>query len=188
MAELNLKNLSTGLQFPWSRASRLWYILWGIVPIFGWFLLIGYVKTVVLELVKGKNKELPKIEGLGESFVEGVKIVIFLIPTMVVLGLISAIPFGGQALASLIGLFIVPWLLIDFLVTGKFESLWKIQETFDVVIGNSLEYVSSLIKTIVYAIVYGCLSFVLVGIPCLFFGQGYFLADFYRKHSKGKKK
>lgn len=176
------KSLGEGLKYPWGKASRQWNILWVLIPIFGWFALIGYFKKIIQELVKGNTKTLPAFGGFWKNFTEGLMAFVFLIPTIVILSVLNAIPVAGNAAAFIIQLFILPWLVINFLVKGDFASLWEVKKAFFKVFNNAVDYLWALLKQIVYWVVYGVLSIVLVGIPGYAFGPYYFLADFYRRN------
>jgi hypothetical protein len=177
------QSIEQGLKYPWNKASRLWYILWILVPIFGWFALIGYMKTIVKELVTKQRKELPEFGPFWDNFTQGVKVIIFIIPTYIVLSLIGAVPIIGTALYYIVSIFIIPWLMINFFVKDSFSALWELQKAFDIVFNNAVEYIIAAIKTLIYEVVYGLLSIVLIGIPCYAFGNLYFLTDFYKKYN-----
>jgi len=176
------QSLEQGLKYPWQKPRRLWNILWILLPIFGWLALTGYVKKIVKNLATGKRKEIPAFGGFWNNFVQGVKIFIFLIPTYIVLSLINEIPIGGTALYYIISIFLLPWLIINFFVKGKFSALWELKKVFNIVFKNAVEYIIAFVKTIIYEVIYGILSIVLVGIPCYTFGNLYFLTDFYQKY------
>jgi hypothetical protein len=188
MSKMNFENfkkeLKIGLKYPWNNSSRLWYILWILVPIFGWAALIGYYKTIVNNLISNNRKELPPFGDVMTNFKEGVMIFIFFIPTFVVLGLVSIIPFVGQAINVFASIFLVPWLSINFFTKGTFDSLWELKKAFNIVTNNIKEYIYVWLKTAVFSIIYAVLSLVLVGIPCGTFGKMYFFTEFYTKYKK----
>ena len=173
-----------GLKYPWGKPGRLWNILWFLVPIIGWFALHGYIVRIVQDLNKGRVKELPKMDKFWDKFVLGFMIFIKMIPFCILLGIISwilqLIPVAGMVAYGFISLFIVPYLMINLMVTEKFSSLFEFSKVVKVVFGNFRKYVIALIMTLFYVAVYVLLSFVLVGIPCLSFGGNYFLVEFYR--------
>ena len=53
-------DFGTAFKYPFNRAKRMWYILWLLVPIIGWFALGGYSIRLVKEFTKGKYKHLPE--------------------------------------------------------------------------------------------------------------------------------
>lgn len=174
-------SLEKGLKYPWNKASKLWNILWVFLPIFGWFALAGYGKKIVRELILKQNKHLPAFGGFWNNFQQGVIIFVFFIPTWIVLSLINFIPFVGWIFYFFLTIFIIPWLTMNFFIKEKFAALWDIQKAFDVVFSHGKEYVFAFLKTIIFSVIYGLLSFVLVGIPAYVFGNMYFLAEFYKK-------
>ena len=107
---------------------------------------------------------------------------VFFIPTIIVLMILQMIPFIGQLVYIVLIVFIVPWLTVNFFVKGTFVSLWELDKAFHKVFDNAIEYLIAYLKTLVYSVIYGLLSLILVGIPCYMFGQLFFIADFYRKH------
>lgn len=176
------KDFKTGFSYPWGKASRLWNILWILLPIFGWFALFGYGKKIVRSIVAGNTRELPAFGRFWKNFREGVFIIVFMIPTIAALMILNMVPLIGNLAACLFGIFLMPWLTMNFLVKETFESLWEIEKAYKKVVANIVEYIFTLLKALVFSIVYFVLCFVIVGIPCLTFGKNFFLAEFYRKH------
>lgn len=177
-----INGLKEGLKYPWGKASRLWLVLWVLVPIFGWFALGGYGKKIVRSIVSGHKKELPEFGKFWTNFKEGIFILVFMIPTMVVLVLMSTVPFIGKTVTILADLFLFPWLATNFFMKETFDSLWEIKKAYQIVSNHLVEYLFMFLKTIAYTIIYGILSIVLVGIPCLSFGSNFYWAEFYGKH------
>ncbi|MDP3918503.1 MAG: DUF4013 domain-containing protein [Nanoarchaeota archaeon] len=175
-------SIEAGLKYPWGKAKRLWNILWVLIPVFGWFALIGYVRNIVLSIVKGNTKELPEFGKFWDNFFMGLKLFIFLIPLMVVIMLLNIVPFVGAFLAFFAQVLVLPYIIIHLFVTDKFESTFDYNRWWRVVGGNFTEYLVAFLKTLVYAIVYGLLSFVLIGIPCYAFGMNIYIAEFYAKY------
>ncbi|MBN2420668.1 DUF4013 domain-containing protein [Candidatus Woesearchaeota archaeon] len=176
------KDFKAGFSYPWGRASRLWNILWVLLPIFGWFALAGYGKKIARSLISGNTKELPVFGGFWNNFKEGVFIFVFMVPTMIVLFALNLVPLFGQLAYFLAAFGLLPWLIMNFFMKETFESLWDIKKAYRIVSTNVVEYLFAMLKTILYTIVYGMMCIVLVGIPCLAFGQNFFLAEFYRKN------
>jgi len=178
------KSLKQGLKYPWNKASKLWNMLWILLPIFGWFALAGYVKKIVRELINGQRKNLPAFGGFWSNFKQGIIIFIFLIPTMFVLSIISAIPIIGGTLNLLVSIFLVPWLIMNFFVKETFNALWEVKKAFNIVTENIVDYLWAYLKTLIYTAIYGILSIFLIGIPCYLFGRSYFLTEFYKNYKE----
>ena len=176
------KDLKLGLKYPWNKASRLWNILWILIPILGFFALFGYLKKIVRAIVKGKNKQLPEFGNFFTNLSDGFIIFIFMIPTFLVLGLLALVPLVGELLYALAVIFLVPWLTVNFFMKETFDSLWEIKKAFNIVVDNIREYLFAFLKTICYLVIYWFLSLVSIGIPCLMFGKAYYLAEFYKKY------
>ena len=176
------KDLQEGLKYPWNKAGILWNILWMLIPIFGWFAIIGYVRNITVGLVKGKRKELPAFGKFWDNFLMGLKLFIYLIPTIIVLMVISAIPMVGSILQLLVAIFLLPWLMINLFVKDEFGALWELKKAFNMVFDNARDYILAYLKTLVFSLIYGIASMVLIGIPCSVFGKYYFLTEFYSKY------
>lgn len=178
----------TGLKYPWGQPKRLWNILWFLLPIFGWFALGGYAKKIVNSIVKGNTKELPEFGQFWDNFVKGFMIFLKILPLMILLGVISIIPFIGKPFYWFASLFLVPWLVINLMEKYTLASTFEIENAAKAVFGNFVEYIMVLLRTLLYSIIYALLSIVLIGIPCLSFGKNIFIAEFYASASVTKKK
>ena len=60
----------------------------------------------------------------------------------------------GGILNLIIKLFLMPWLIINFLVEYKFEAMWEIKKAINIISRNFKEYSIALIKQIGYAIIF----------------------------------
>ena len=170
-----------GLKYPWKKPEKLLNILWILIPIVGFFAIMGYLKKIVIELSKGKKEGLPKFGKFVDNLGVGFMLFVYMIPTFIVLFIIQSTPFIGPILYLLIVLLALPWLVINLFVKGEFKALWELKEVYEVVTKRFTEYLIALLKTIVFGIIYGLASIVLIGIPCYMFGGYYYLIDFYRK-------
>ncbi|MFH1637121.1 MAG: DUF4013 domain-containing protein [Candidatus Woesearchaeota archaeon] len=176
-------NFISGMTYPWGRAKGLLNIFWALIPILGWLALMGYGKKIIQELVKGNTNSLPVFGGFWENLEKGFWVFVLLIPLYVVVTVLGWIPLLGRLIVPVIAIFFIPYLVINFMVKGQFAATLEIKKAASEVFKNLGEYVVAFLKTIAFGIVYGLLCFVLIGIPCLSFGQYFYLADFYRKHS-----
>lgn len=182
-APLKPAGFQEGMTYPWNRAKGLLNIFWALIPIIGWLALLGYMKTIVQELVKGNTKELPLFGNFWENVKSGFWVFLMLIPLYVVAGALSWLPIVGWMIAIVLNLFFVPYLVTNFLVKGEFKASFEVSKAAAQVFNNIGDYVMAMLKTLAFCILYGLLSIVLVGIPALEFGHMFYLADFYRRHS-----
>ncbi|MEA3378552.1 MAG: DUF4013 domain-containing protein [Nanoarchaeota archaeon] len=182
--KINYSEFKEGLSYPWRDMKKLWNILWVLIPILGHFALMGYVKKIVNELVKGNNKSLPAFGNFWTNLRLGFWVFIKLVPLMLLLSFINLLPWIGGLVNAFLCIFFIPYLAINFLVTGKFADLFDYKKVIKNVFNNAGEYLIAFFKTLGYMVIYYLLSFVLIGIPCLTFGQFYFLTEFYAKYQK----
>jgi hypothetical protein len=178
--KMSKENFIEGLKYPWKNPKRLWNILWILIPILGFFAIIGYIRKIVLELLKENKEGLPEFGDFWDNLKIGFKLFIYIIPTMVLLSLIELIPFIGSPISYLISFFLLPWLFINLYVKGEFNAIWEIRKAFEEVTNRFLDYLVAFLKTIGFGIIYIIASFILIGIPCYTFGSMYYLVDFYR--------
>jgi len=173
-----------GLRYPWKNKKRLWNILWILIPIVGLFAIIGYAQRIVQAMAKGDFRGLPAFNKFWENCGNGFMVFIRLIPLMIVVMLMNFIPLVGNVAYLFVAIFMLPYMIINFLVKDKFSALWEVEKTINVVFKNVTAYLIAFAKQIVFVIVYGIASIILIGIPCYVFGNAIFLADFYRNHSR----
>jgi len=61
------------LKYPFARFGRLFYWLWLLVPVFGWFAYGGYLLNLLELLIKKKAlKEVPAFGSFWKNFWDGV--------------------------------------------------------------------------------------------------------------------
>jgi len=178
-------SFENGLKFPWQKPKRLWYGLWLLVPIIGWFALAGLQVKIINALVQGKNKEVPKLGKFWDSFMQGLIIFVKILPLVIAVSLLQYVPVIGDILQVLANFIFVPYLFVNLVVTGKFEESFNIKKAWDiVVVKNFADYVIAIVKTLGFVVIYAILSIVLVGIPCMMFGEYYYICDFYARTRK----
>jgi len=182
-ANSQVSRFTEGLKYPWGNAKRQWNILWALIPIIGWFALIGYCQGILRAIIAGNKTNLPEFVGFGDNFKRGFMLFVKILPLMIAYSLVYKIPVIGTTAGFIAEVFFVPYLTINLLVTGKFEESFNIKKTWNAVFNNFGEYLLAYIKTIGFVIIYVFLSIILVGIPGLMFGQLFFLAEFYSNHS-----
>lgn len=180
-------DFETAFKYPFNRAKGLLNILWFLLPIIGWFALVGYGIRIIKEFSKGKFKQLPTFKFGGDlklGFMMFLKAIPFIIVYGAIVGLISLIDPWVKGLADFfLRLFIVPILTINFFnkeTVGSFFEFRIIKSVFE----NLGDYIMALLKSILLGVIFLVMSIILVGIPAGAFTQNMFLADFYRRRVK----
>jgi len=174
----------TAFHYPFNRSKRMWNILWLLVPIIGWFALIGYGVRIIQGFIKGKFKELPIFhfkKDLKLGFFMFLKAIPFILACMVVFGILSLLKLGF--ISTLIEIFIIPILGINFIKKMTIGSFFEFK-ILKAVFTHFGDYVVAVLKSILLVIVFAFMCIILVGIPALFFTDNIFLADFYRRRVK----
>ncbi len=174
-------SLEEGLKWPWAKGKRQWNVLWGLIPIYGWFALIGYVANIIRMFVKGDRSGLPEFGSSWDNFVVGLKLFVYMLPLYILISLISLIPWIGSVLNFFLSWFLLPYMVVHVIAKESFAASFDFGTWWRVVIGNFKEYLFAWFKTLVYGIAYLLLSIILVGLPGLIFGSYIYYADFYRR-------
>lgn len=180
-------NFETAFKYPFNRPVGMLNILWVLIPIFGWFLLMGYGIRITKEFMVGKFKELPKVDPM-EDFFFGFTMFVKMLPFIIVYGtiLISLSLINenlGSVVNFLLGLLGLPMLIMNFFKKETIESSFDFK-VFKPVFENYVEYLKALLFSILLGIVWVFLMLVLVGIPANAFTKNMYMADFYRRFVK----
>ncbi len=173
-----------GLKFPWGKPGRLWNILWVLIPILGAFALMGYIVKIVKSIIRGNTKELPEFGKFWVNFKAGIMLFLRLLPLIIILIFISIIPLIGQIAAILAQLLLLPYLVLNVMMKESLASSFEIQNAWSAVTKDFGAYVLVVLKTIGFSVIYGIASIILIGIPCLAFGNQVYLADWFSKRWK----
>ena len=180
----NPVDFKTAFMFPFNKASRMWNILWVLLPIFGWFALAGYQVRIMNGFIDGKFKQLPKMtfkKDLKLGFWMVLKALPFVLAFMF---LIMLIAMADETLAGTVEvflvLFVVPVLGINFIKKQTVDSFFEVGLVKHV-FNNFVDYVIALLKSLGLAAVFFIMMIILVGIPASTFTKNLFIADFYRR-------
>ncbi|NOQ37880.1 DUF4013 domain-containing protein [archaeon] len=162
--------------------------LWILLPIFGWFALMGYTIRIVNEFLEGKFEQLPTMQfgsDMKLGFMMFLKALPFAIVYMIVLGVVGIISYDlSQIMNFLFSCFVIPLLGVNFMKKQTVEAYFE----FGVLTAmkeNLGDYIVMILKTYALAIIFGLMILVLVGFPALMFTSSIFIADFYRRYVKG---
>lgn len=180
-----------GLKYPFGRPVRLLNILWGLVPVLGFFAILAYMQKIINEIVKGKTKEVPKFGNFWQNTKAGFYLFIRALPiilsVLILFFLLLFMHIFGWLMILLLGFFILPLIFINYMVKETIGSSYDIENSANAVSDNFLGYIKVMLKTFLYVLVCSLLSVVIIGIPLLVFGKFIYIADFYRNYEKKKK-
>ena len=174
-------SLSDAIKYPFKTPYRLLYILWGIIPILGSFIIWGYVIRLVNEFIEGRYEGLIKLDVI-EDLKLGVIMFLKSIPFFIVcaIAVIAATyanaTFGG--IIFLLALFVIPILIVNFFKKQTIQSLFEFNILKNVT-GNLGDYVVAVLKQWILSIVFLVFSLVLIGISAMYFTSSIFIANFY---------
>jgi hypothetical protein len=177
-------SLEQGLKYPWGKAKRLLNIFWILIPIIGYFAIIGYTKKIIHAVYKGDFTGLPEFGKFSVNMGEGFWIFLKMLPLTIIYVAIGFIPVVGQLLSWLVALLVIPFMFVHLVIRGDFAATFDFKTWKIAVIDNFSSYIITVIYGFVYTIVYLFLSLILVGIPALVFGSSIFYVDFYKKFVK----
>lgn len=183
MEELNFK---AAFKYPFNKASRMFNVLWVLLPIIGWFALGGYGIVIVKNFIKGNFKELPEFEfgsNLSLGFFMFIKAIPLIIATMVINYAVGLFPFIGSLGSLFLYFFIIPMLVINFFNKETIMSCFEFK-VIRPVFENFVEYVIVMLKSLALGLIFLLMYIILVGIPANAFTKNIFLADFYGRYVK----
>ena len=175
-------------KYPFNRLKGMLNALWILLPIFGWFALLGYTVRIVNEFLEGKFEQLPTMQfgsDMKLGFVMFLKAIPFAIVYMVVIGVVGIVSQDLlQIVNFLFSCFIIPLLGVNFIKKQTVEAYFEFG-VLKAMKENLGDYIVMILKTYALTIIFGLLTIVLIGFPALMFTSSIFVADFYRRYVKG---
>lgn len=175
-------SFSDALLYPFKEPKRLLYALLLLIPILGWLILFGYIVRLVNEFIEGQYEGLIKLdymEDLRLGFVTLLKALPFyILYNVIVFAAIYINETLGNLVSLLLGFFVVPILVVNFLRKQTIESFFEFQ-LLDIVKSNPGDYIIAVLKQYALSIVFLILSILLVGIPAMLFTNSIFVANLY---------
>lgn len=175
-------SLSEAFKYPFKTPSRLIYILLLLIPILGWLILFGYLVRLVNEFIEGRYEGLIKLEIVDDlklGFFTFLKSLPFFIAYIIVISVVSYINTSlGSLVSFLLQFFVIPILMVNFFRKQTIESYFEF-DLLNIVKNNLGDYIMMIIKQYAVTIVFLILSFIIIGIPGLFFTSSIFVANFY---------
>ena len=175
-------SFSDAFKFPFKKPVRLLYALLVLIPIMGWFVLLGYITRLINEFVEGRYEGLIKLdfmEDLKLGFIIYLKALPFFMVLMIVQYTASQVSETLAFIVSLLlSLFVCPILGINFYRKQTIKSFFEFG-ILHVVKDDFGDYAITILKQIALQIVFLILSLVLIGIPALLLTNGIFIANYY---------
>lgn len=186
-----MAEIGDAISYPFRRFGRLFYWLWMLLPIIGWFFFYGYLIRLIRGLVKGNIKEVPEFGDFGENFKLGFFYFLYTLVISIILMIVLLIPVFG-ILVYIFALLIFPILIIQFVMENEigkmFEKGFDIPKATKMVFLNFGVYILLILKLILFGIIAFVASLpiitILITYPAYLYASQYILTDFYRTYSK----
>ena len=176
--------IKDALRYPFANWKRMFNYFWLLVPIWGWFVVSGYVVRVIREITrKGSKNELPAIHPFEGLFTTGLFVAVTLLILGAFLWVLMLIPYF-RWLAEVYFVFIFPLLVIQFAATKKPRDGLDVLGATNTIFTHFGSYLLTYFKTIIVIIVYLIASIplitLIVTLPGIVFSSTYLFVDFYR--------
>ena len=182
-------SFSDAFKYPFKTPTRLVYALLLLIPILGWLVLFGYVVRLVNEFIEGRFEGLIKLEIVDDlklGVITFLKALPFYIAYLIIIFIASYISSSlGSLVSFLLAFFVVPILMVNFFRKQTIESFFEF-DLLNVVKDNLGDYIMIVLKQIALTIVFLILSFILIGIPALYFTSSIFVANLYGNYIEQK--
>jgi len=173
-------------KYPFKRWVGLLNILWLLVPIYGWFLLIGYRVRILAEFLQGKYTKLPKIQH-GKDFKLGWVMFWKAVPGILVLIVANLLltdfsrRHGPSWVFILLAILVVPVLALNFIKKRTVASCFEF-DLVRIVFKNFGDYLVALLKDFALTLVFIVMIVILVGFPSLAYTKMIFMTEWFRKY------
>lgn len=121
------------------RFGRTFNYYWVIIPIWGWFVVYGWVVHILNE-IRGGNNELPSIKPFTGLFKTGALFFVVNIIWMAVFFILMIIPILGWLALSYL-MFLIPILTLQFAETQKISAGLNFVQASKTLFGNFSAYI-----------------------------------------------
>ncbi|MBW2969286.1 DUF4013 domain-containing protein [Candidatus Woesearchaeota archaeon] len=192
-----MATIEQALKFPFARIKRLFYWLWILIPIFGWFAFSGYIMRIIQSVIKGKYKQAPKFGKFWPNFILGIYVFILSAVIGIVIMPVSFLqfagPFGFIAYYAVIIYisFIAPIMFIQLAEKESLTHAFNVVRAHKIVFGNFKEYIIVVLQQLAVAIVLLIASIPIITLiftlPAMSYSKNYLYARFYRNVKKKPK-
>ena len=182
--------IKEALRYPFAKWRRLFNYFWLLIPVWGWFVVYGYLIRILENLRRGRHRELPAIHPLKGLFSTGFFLCVSIFIYAIILFALSLIPVLGWV-AYVYVLLISPLLFLHYSETKNVKDLFDVVTASDILFSYPKEYILAWLKTIAFILILLLASIpvitLIVTLPALSFGQYYFFGEFYREVALGSK-
>lgn len=179
-----MATIKEALKFPLASFKRLFNFYWGLIPLWGWFILCGYFVREMRSVFLGKVDELPAVRPFKGQFMSGLLLFLVHIVLLSLLYFVLFVPYIGWVLFALI-VFVYPVLLLQYANTTQFLEGLNLIEASITAFSNFGKYVLTWLKVLLVSFIWSVLSIpvitVIVTLPAMKYSAIFLYADFYRE-------
>ncbi len=172
------------LQYPFSRVERVFNYYWFLIPVWGWFVVPGYIVRIFREILRGKDLEMPPIRPFAGLFSTGFFFALLWLVITIITSALLFVPVLGR-LAFVYVLFVSPILVLQYVDTGRFGQGLNIVNATKIVFTHFWDYLLMWLKLMVVILAYLVASIpivtVIVTFPGMAFSEYYLFAEFYKE-------
>lgn len=183
--------ISETLKYPFKRFKRIWNFYWILIPIIGYFALMGYIVDILKSVFRGEE-EMPKFVGfwknVGKGFFLFLALIIIQIVYNILIYLFRFIPVLGVILTIVLVIYLIllcPMLIMQYAITEKFKDALDIAKATRTMFIDFWAYVLVILKLFVVMLVWLAASIpiitLIVTVPLMSFSQYYMYGTFYRE-------
>ncbi len=180
--------ITEALKYPFANWKRLFNYFWILVPVWGWFVVYGYLIRILENLRRGRHKELPAIHPFKGLFSTGFFLCVSIFAYTIILFALSLIPVLGWLIYIYV-LLISPLLLLRYSETKKTKDIFDVVGASEIMFSHFKEYIIAWLKTIAFILILLVASLplitLIVTLPAVSLGQYYFFGEFYREVALG---
>ncbi len=188
-----MATIKRALKYPFVKFARLWNFWWFLVPVWGWFVGMGYFVRLVNEIKKGKGDELPAIRPFLGLFSTGFFLVVGLIPQIILVLLAKKnILFPWSLILAVYFILILPIQVLQFAEKRRIRDGLDVTQATKTALTHLGPFLITWLKMLVVTIIWILASLpvitLLITLPALSFGQYRLFTDFYIEASEKQKK
>ena len=187
--------INEALRYPFLNFKRLFIVWLALVPVWGWFVVYGYIVRMAQDVFKGKNKEAPALKPLNGLFTTGFYLFVMMLILTVVFNVmligVSFIPILGILLWLALYIYyilVLPMMLMQFAETGKIGDGLDFVRASKIVFNNFVDYITAYIKYIVIVLILLVASIpmvtMIITMPAMYYSAMLIFGDFFKNYKK----